>query len=127
MIADIDEKWIRQCHYWSQVWKIDLKMKCTNLLSHPKLPILFVLTRDGRVIFVAIAIKTLPQAALQDEEEEEFSGDEELDIDEKPKDPIIGVTGNIFGEKRVQSHCLEIGEFDTMGNFFLVSGTEFVC
>ena len=43
-----------------------------------------------------------------------------------PRDPIIEVNARFFGEKRIQPHSLDIGEFDTMGQFFLCSGSEFV-
>ena len=43
-------------------------MDCNFLLTHPKLPILFVFTDDGRVICIAIQIKLLPPISTDEEE-----------------------------------------------------------
>ena len=35
-------------------------MECNSILAHPKLPLLFVLTKDGRVLCIAVQIKIRP-------------------------------------------------------------------
>ena len=35
-------------------------MECNSILAHPKLPLLFVLTKDGRVLCIAVQIKIKP-------------------------------------------------------------------
>ena len=51
-------------------------MDCRLLLSHPKLPIFFLFTTDGRIISFAVMIKILPPPPLPDEDSE-FSGDDD--------------------------------------------------
>ena len=57
-------------------------MDCRTLIAHPKLPILHVLTADGRVLVIAISVKVKEPLAFCEEEEEddvfsEGSGDSE--------------------------------------------------
>ena len=94
-------------------------------MAHPKLPILFVFTNDGRVICVAIHISILPMLPTpEDEEEDEFSDDDEQDFINKLREPIIEVRGIIFREARVHPHELDFGEFDNQGNFLAIGGSD---
>ena len=54
-------------------------MDCRTLIAHPKLPILHVLTADGRVLVIAISVKVKAPSAFDQEEEEDdvFSEDSE--------------------------------------------------
>ena len=54
-------------------------MDCRTLIAHPKLPILHVLTADGRVLVIAISVKVKEPLAFCEEEEEDdvFSEDSE--------------------------------------------------
>ena len=62
--ATIDQDRILQIHSIQtkeENWRQKLPMECKTLTSHPKFPIVFVLTSDGRVIVFAIMIKvTMP-------------------------------------------------------------------
>ena len=101
-------------------------MSCNFLLAHPKLPILFVFTNDGRVICVAVHISILPPLPTpEDEEEDELSDDDEQDFINKLREPIIEVRGIIFREARVHPHELDFGEFDNQGNFLAIGGSDF--
>ena len=39
-------------------------MDCRTLIAHPKLPILHVLTADGRVLVIAISVKVKAPSAF---------------------------------------------------------------
>jgi hypothetical protein len=108
-----------------EAWRHNFHMECSMLLTHPKLPILFLLTFDGRVIMMAFKIKTVPPPPPPDDDEE-FSGDDEVDVEELPREPTILVTVNIFGERRVHGNVLDFGECDNMGNLLVLGGSEHV-
>ena len=107
-------------HSKEEVLRKTFPMECKFLLTHPKLPIVFVLTSDGRVLIVVIVIKILPPKS---KEIEEFSGDEETEISQL-KDVSLEVKACLFQETRVQSNPLDFGEFDNSANFVAMGGRE---
>ena len=106
-------------HSKEEVLRKTFPMECKFLLTHPKLPIVFVLTADGRVLVVVVVIKILPPKS---KEIEEFSGDEEAEI--TGKDVSLEVKACLFQETRVQSHPLDFGEFDNSANFVVMGGKD---
>ena len=53
-------------------------MRCSLLVAHPKLPIIFIGSDDGRFFIFAFNIEYCPPPI---NEEDEFSGDEDADND----------------------------------------------
>ena len=53
-------------------------MRCSLLVAHPKLPLLFFGSDDGRFFIFGFNIEYVPAPAVEDDE---FSGDEETTDD----------------------------------------------
>ena len=147
--ATLDSNNVLQIFYMMgkiEVWSYQFPVQCSLLLCHPKQPLLFVGTTDGRMIMIAVNIKYVaakPTGSEDDEDEDEddytevvgAAGDthlkgvmerEESVLPEMYKGPRQGtykVTAKIFAEKGVHQHILDFGETDVNG-MYLVTGAK---
>lgn len=114
-----------------EVWRHHFPMKCTSLVAHPKLPILHVLSEDGRVLVVAIMIKVTMPARRDEygEEDEDFDSEEEqgelVERTNANKEPIIEVFGKVIREIRIHPNELNFNVFDNTGAFMAIGGRDF--
>ena len=147
--ATLDSNNLLQIFYMlgkEEVWSHQLPMECSLLLSHPKQPILFVGTADGRILILVVNIKYVPRPSNGSEEEEEededdynemagSNGNENIgrdkefemsmstDIHKNQKQGTYKVSANFFAERGVHQHILDFGETDSFGQF-LVTGAK---
>ncbi len=115
-----------------EVWRQKFSMDCSGLVAHPKLPILHVLTKDGRVLVIAVMIKvTFPPAAKNfsgfgDEDEDDVPSDNETFLAAPASEPSIEVTGKLIRVVRVHPNELNFWHFDNaQGACLILGGKEF--
>ena len=130
-----------------EVFSYQFPVECTLLLCHPKDPILFVGSSDGRMFMVAVDIEYVQQDANgsdeDDDDEDDYyndttnnSGDHEKgelegdrafekssDLYGNQKQGTFKISGKVFGEKGVHQHALDFGETDPQGQY-LVTGAK---
>ena len=142
--ATLDSNNMLQIFYMmgkEEIWSYQLPVECSLLLCHPKLPILFVGSADGRMFIMALDIKYVPPPLIASDDEEEEDEDDYNEIDanngSNGKDNIEGdrafeksthqgtykVSAKILGGKGVHQHVLDFGDTDLMGQF-LVTGAK---
>ena len=125
--------------FFSQVWSYPLPTECQLLISHPKLPLLYAGSSDGRFFVFAIKIEYVPTPdVLSDEDDEEAveAEDEGDKVDDKSalsegelkigryRGETLVVSATLFAERGILKHPLDFGATDPSGNFLVAGNKE---